>query len=156
MIRLGIHLVVFFGDFLFIWDVLAFKRKFWWFFESADYWGYFLSLSTSFSWIDQLPHQSVKYTLIIEIFLYQECQTPKKITLHGQNSNQNLENVWYHIVWNSSRLLIFLYKIFCVNFFWFFLIYFYLFFVKKEVRNAAKAHRALIRDSPYVPRTLQM
>jgi hypothetical protein len=26
----------------------------------------------------------------------------------------------------------------------------------KEVRNAAKAHIALIRDSPYVPRTLQM
>jgi hypothetical protein len=31
-----------------------------------------------------------------------------------------------------------------------------LFFKKKEARNAAKAHIALIRDSPYVPRTLQM
>jgi hypothetical protein len=30
------------------------------------------------------------------------------------------------------------------------------FFLLKEVRNATKAHIALIRDSPYVPRALQM
>jgi hypothetical protein len=31
-----------------------------------------------------------------------------------------------------------------------------LFFFLKEVRNATEAHTALTRDSPYVPRTLQM
>ncbi len=30
------------------------------------------------------------------------------------------------------------------------------FFLKKEVRNATEAHIALMRGSPYVPRTLQM
>ncbi len=34
--------------------------------------------------------------------------------------------------------------------------FFILFFFSKEVRNATEAHTALIRDSPYVPRTLQM
>jgi hypothetical protein len=32
----------------------------------------------------------------------------------------------------------------------------FLFFFLKEVRNATEAHIALMRGSPYVPRTLQM
>jgi hypothetical protein len=36
------------------------------------------------------------------------------------------------------------------------LFFFILFFFKKEVRNATEAHTALMRGSPYVPRTLQM
>jgi hypothetical protein len=34
--------------------------------------------------------------------------------------------------------------------------HFLFYFFKKEVRNATEAHTALMRGSPYVPRTLQM